>query len=42
MRTIIVIGLILTAVLFGIKTLNGVKEKVGNHNSQIQKVMKEY
>ena len=42
MRTIIIIGLILTAVFFGIKALDGVKEKVGGHNAKIEKVMKDY
>lgn len=42
MRTIIVIGIILMSVFFGIKTLDGVKEKVGGHNAKIEKIMKDY
>ena len=42
MRTIIVIGIILMSVFFGIKALNSAKEKVGGHNAKIEKVMKEY
>lgn len=42
MRTIIVIGIILMSVFFGIKALDGAKEKIGGHNAKIEKVMKDY
>lgn len=42
MRTIIVIGIILMSVFFGIKALDNAKEKISGLNAKIEKVMKEY
>ena len=41
-RVIIVIGIILMSVFFGIKAIDNANKKVSGHNANLEKVMKEY